>query len=656
MAGSTIKAKVELDGGQKFAEDFRKASTAVKATNSELRYLDAELKKNGTSTELVTRKNEALAKAWKQEQDAIDALTGQIEELQKQTGEDTTQAVSKLTAELYRHKKAQAELGQSVEETGNDFDGFASDVAIAQVALSAVKDIVVEVAKKIWEIGKGAVEYNAEIESYEKTITAFFKTAGQGSDEAVRNTKELVANQKALGAQIGISADKLIDANKMLIAAGVSGEQSQKAIEGLSKAIVATGGGSEELSRMASNLQQIQSVGKASSADMKQFAMAGVDVYSLMADTTGKTVEELHDMDITFDMIVEALTAATSEGGKFFEAVNAGTDTLNGKTAMLESAWREGLGTAFEPVNTALREKLIPAATTFVENIDWTAVGNGIAWAVEKATDFVNAVQAFKDWYDSVYGEPAQVVVDGFTASQEELNKAFVESSGNVVIFGEEMAGAMEKAKGLGNHMQMEFDGFGEEVNTSLTETAGQVKDFLINDGWDMMALGVTEVDYLAKGMDEGSDAVTLASQNTKTYALEAWADNAEAEQSGKHFVEGFATGMHNNNNLIAVEAQAIANILHDYLGFSRPDKGVLHNYETWMPDFVAGLAKGIEDSEWMLADASRDLAQTITNNTTTNNISMSVYGTAGQNAADIADMVMLRIQQATNSRRAVWA
>ena len=655
MAG-TIRAQIKLDGGQAFANDFKKAASAVSAANSELKYLDSELKKNGQSTEALSKKTEAVNKAWEAEQDTIDQLTRRIEELNSMTGVDTTEAVNQLTAELYKHKQAQNELGESVEQTGEDFGSLANDIAVAQTVLNAAKDILVEIAKKIWEVGKGAVEYNAEIESYEKTIQAFFKTAGQGSEEAARNTKELVENQKQLSAQIGIGANKLLDANKMLIASGISGEDAQKAVEGLAKSIVATGGGEEEFSRMAANLAQIQSVGKAAAADMKQFQMAGVDVYGLMAESTGKTVEELHDMDITFDMISEALAAATSEGGKFFEAVNAGADTLNGKTAQLESAWREGLGTAFEPVNTALRDKLIPAATTFVENIDWNAVGNGIAWAVEKATDFVNAVQAFKDWYDSVYGEPAQVVVDGFTASQEELNKAFVESAGNVVIFGEEMAGAMEKAKGLGNHMQMEFDGFGEEVNTSLTETAGQVKDFIINDGWDMMALGVTEMDYLAKGMDEGSDAVTLASQNTKTYALEAWADNAEAEQSGKHFVEGFATGMHNNNYLIAVEAQAVANILHDYLGFSRPDKGVLHNYETWMPDFVAGLAKGIEDSEWMLADASADLAQTITNNTITNNVSMAVYGTAGQSADDIANVVMLKIQQATNSRRAVWA
>ena len=83
---------------------------------------------------------------------------------------------------------------------------------------------------------------------------------------------------------------------------------------------------------------------------------------------------------------------------------------------------------------------------------------------------------------------------------------------------------------------------------------------------------------------------------------------------------------------------------------------GPLRDYETWMPDFVGGLARTMKESEWMLADASQDLAQTITNNTVTNNINMTINGSQGQNVNDLADVVMLRIQQATDRRSAVWA
>lgn len=38
---------------------------------------------------------------------------------------------------------------------------------------------------------------------------------------------------------------------------------------------------------------------------------------------------------------------------------------------------------------------------------------------------------------------------------------------------------------------------------------------------------------------------------------------------------------------------EAIASVLH----FSRPDEGPLREYEKWMPDFIGGLARGIEGS-----------------------------------------------------------
>lgn len=656
MAGSIV-AKIQLEGGKAFVKEFKDSATQVKAAKAELAYYDAEIKKNGASSELLAKRTAAATKAFNAEQSQVDILTKTMESLSEKTDKDTTRSMNELSAELYRHKQAQADLGVSVQQSGDDMEDFASKVAKAQVIMSAVKDVVVAVGKKLFEVGKGAVEYNAQMESYEKTIEAFFKTSGQTADEAVKNTSELIANQKELATQTGIGTDKLIDANKMLIAAGMNGDTSQKAISALTKAIVATGGGNEELSRMAQNLQQIANTGKASAQDMKQFSAAGVDVYGLMADATGKTVEQLHDMDITFDMIVEALDLATQEGGKFFEASQVGASTLQGQMNLLQSSINEGLGTAFEPVNAALRDELIPAATQLIEDIDWNAVGDAIAWAVSCVTDFVNAVDDFRNWYNEVYGPKPQETIDAFTASQEDLNEAFIRTGGNIKIFDSDMAGAVEAVKGHGNHMTMEMDGMSQNISSTVQETAGEVKDFLVDMGWEMMTQGETDAYKLGEGLADGSikpktETQALVDEINKTVD----ANKKTMYDSGADFVSGFASGMHDNNSLIANAAAGIANTITRLLHFSRPDEGPLRDYESWMPDFVGGLAKTMRDSEWMLADATQDLASTITNNTVTNNITMTVNGAQGQNVNDLADVVMLKIQQATNRRTAVWA
>lgn len=617
MANS-ISAQIRLEGGKTFANEFKTAASAVKATNSELSYLDGELKRNGNSSQLLAKRADAVGKAFEAEQKQIDLLNSRMEELNQMTGVDTSQAMNELTAELYKHKQAQAALGDSVEESGNDFQSFAQDIAVAQVVLSTMKDIVVEVAKKIWEVGKGAVKYNMTMEGYQKTIEAFFKTSGQTAEEAAKNTADLIANQKELSMATGIATDNLIDANKMLIASGVSGDDAQKAISALSKAIVATGGGNEELSRMASNLQQISNTGKASSADMKQFAMAGVDLYGLMADSTGKTVDELKDMDITFDMIVEALDSATAEGGKFFEASQVGATTLQGQMNTLQSTIQDGLGKAFEPVNQALSEQLLPLAQQLIEDINWEAIGQGIADGITALTDLMNKINEVVEWIEA--------------QKMDEKGKGFVE----------DFATGMHNNNGLmGVAAAHLVDSFYADVQEERSQATLAGKD-------------ITE--SMATGMASGKSGVIGAAEEVQMSAFAVWNQTQQAEQYGMDFVSGFATGMHRNNGLIASAAATIANTIKEWLHFSRPDVGPLRDYETWMPDFVGGLARTMKESEWMLADASQDLAQTINNNTVTNNITMTVNGAAGQNVNDLANVVMLKIQQATERKSAVWA
>ena len=65
-------------------------------------------------------------------------------------------------------------------------------------------------------------------------------------------------------------------------------------------------------------------------------------------------------------------------------------------------------------------------------------------------------------------------------------------------------------------------------------------------------------------------------------------------------FANGIASGMQNLLNTVKNLAGRIASFLH----FSRPDEGPLRDYESWMPDFMAGLAGGIRSNTWRVEDA----------------------------------------------------
>ena len=51
------------------------------------------------------------------------------------------------------------------------------------------------------------------------------------------------------------------------------------------------------------------------------------------------------------------------------------------------------------------------------------------------------------------------------------------------------------------------------------------------------------------------------------------------------------------------------ANTIRSHLHFSVPDEGPLTDFESWMPDFMSGLAEGIEKSRGMVKAAVNSVA-----------------------------------------------
>ena len=86
----------------------------------------------------------------------------------------------------------------------------------------------------------------------------------------------------------------------------------------------------------------------------------------------------------------------------------------------------------------------------------------------------------------------------------------------------------------------------------------------------------------------------------------------ANAKRSGADFVEGFIDGIKSKVQGLINQVKKIAETIESYLGFSTPEKGPLHYYNTWMPDFLNGLAKGIRQNEGIVVSAMNGLAKSM--------------------------------------------
>ena len=248
-------------------------------------------------------------------------------------------------------------LNQGLNEVEKKSKGTGQAVAFAMGQIIA--DLAKTAAHALSEIGKAGVEYNAQIEKYQTALTTL-----TGSAE---NANQIIEQIKKDAASTPFDVSGLVQANQLLISAGVSSDEARDDILALGNAISATGGGNEELSRMAVNLQQIKNVGKASSLDIKQFAYAGIDVYGLLADSMGVTREEASKMDVTYEDLTNALKNAASEGGKYAGAMEAQSKTFNGQISNLKDNVQALVGEATQPLFELLKNDILPVINSIIQ-------------------------------------------------------------------------------------------------------------------------------------------------------------------------------------------------------------------------------------------------------------------------------------------------
>lgn len=86
----------------------------------------------------------------------------------------------------------------------------------------------------------------------------------------------------------------------------------------------------------------------------------------------------------------------------------------------------------------------------------------------------------------------------------------------------------------------------------------------------------------------------------------------AKAFQWGNDLIDGFVGGIESFIHKVHEAAGEVADIIKQYIHFSRPDIGPLRDYEKWMPDMMQGLADGIRQNQYLVANAMQGLAGTM--------------------------------------------
>lgn len=163
---------------------------------------------------------------------------------------------------------------------------------------------------------------------------------GAGAEEDMQSLAAFVGAQRSQDiyrqlqtASISSSFDisTLVKADRSLMSIGVDADQAFHDTMDLANAMVAVGGNNESLTRLAQNMQLVKMEGTASKEELKAFAKEGINIYQLLADATGKPIDKIKNLAVSYDMLSKALDKASGKGGVYAGAMNGGSDTISGK-------------------------------------------------------------------------------------------------------------------------------------------------------------------------------------------------------------------------------------------------------------------------------------------------------------------------------------
>lgn len=541
MAKTDIGPKISVEGEKEYRQQMQNIIARQKEYAAELKSTTASMDENTSAEQRASSVAAVLRKQIAAQTDALNAQKGMLLQATEKYGSASTQAtayrtaVYKTNAELEnlksRLRDAENGLGEfasktddateSVQNFGNAnqagiFDGIASAVTkgnLVATALEKVGSAVVDAGKAVISTG---VDYNSQMEQYTVAFTNMLGSADK-AESALNQIKQDAAKTP-------FDTAGLVKANQLLISTGVDAQSARNVVMALGDAVKATGGGNDELSRMAQNLQQIKNAGKATSADIKQFAYAGIDVYGILADYTGKSTADVQKMSISYDLLTNALLSASEEGGRYFGAMETQSQTLDGRISTLKDNATQLAGALTEGLASTEGE-LVNVATGWVQELTNSLQTGGVASMVETGGVLAGeAIDSFTDYavnnMDGVLDtglDIAQNLASGVVQNAPKLLESAVTITGSFIGgVAEKLPDILASGAELTGEMVRGVLSLGQDMWDAAKTLGSKAKNGILTTNW--LEVGWNISSGIVNGFINGMKTATFSGMGGGTF------------------------------------------------------------------------------------------------------------------------------------------
>lgn len=687
-----IGPKIGIDGEAQFRKEINNLIQQQKTLSSEMKAVTSAFDKNTSAEEKSSATSKVLTQQIEVQKNRLQQLNDMLDKSTQKFGENDTrtlkwkEAVNSATAELNKMERQLQDTGEEVDDAGEKFSGF-GDVLKANLAADAIVSSIKGIASAISDV----VEQTQEYRKIMGTLEASSQAAGYSASETEaaysrlygvlgddQTTATTVANLQALN----LEQSDLLDLVDMVTGAWATYGDSIP-IDSLAEAVnetIRTGkvtGTFADVLNWAGQSEDDFNASLASASDeagranlvMQAMASQG------LADTAEAWRQNNQDLVGANDAQREFMDISSQFAERVAPAVNAVKDGFNDVLqALLDmttgvdfAAVEQGIQSAFDYLVSTVIPAVADAVAFIVENKDFVIsaiAGIGAAFATWNAVSIVDKlVKSFQAY---------KTATEGATAAQWLMNAAQNANPIGILItaiaalvaalvtlwatnedFRNAVIAAWEKLKSAVGAVVTALVGF-------FTQTIPDAFNRLKTAAWDIVNNVKNAFSNLLDGIKRTVGNIADAIKNGIQTAIDFITGlPGKAVQWGRDFINGLADGIRGAIGAVRDAVANVADTITSWLHFSRPDIGPLREYESWMPDMIEGMAAGIYSNAGKLSTAVGSMAGGMaaaaagTVNATYN---MTINGAAGQDVNALSNIVMRKIQSATDRKGAVWA
>lgn len=281
-----------------------------------------------------------------------------------------------------------SQAGQQAEATGQQMGkafGKNGSFGAGSVWLG---NMMTSLTRKAVSFGKSLVSSGFDYNSQMEQLTVSFATMMGGNTEAAEG---LVAELQQLAKVTPMETLGLAKTANLLMGYGVAAED---VIATLTMLGDVAGGSQDKLDHLALAYGQAMGAGKLNAQDANQMINAGVPVWSMLADYMGLTVGEVRELssegEITSDVLANVFKEATSDGGRYYKAMENQSKTYAGQLSTMQDTADQAKGALLSPFFDVVSSDVFPQLLVLLEEFSSWCIENK-----ESLSEFAEALGKF---------------------------------------------------------------------------------------------------------------------------------------------------------------------------------------------------------------------------------------------------------------------